>query len=467
MLGLDFGLSILLVLCLAAVCLFEFINGFHDTANAVATVIYTNTLKPRVAVLYSGILNGLGVFLGGIAVAVGIINLLPVETLVNQTTAQSLGMVGAILITAILWNFGTWYLGIPASSTHTLVGSILGCGIAYSLLPGTGDAAVNWKKAVDVGLSLILSPLIGFLAAITLMTILRWTVSHRRQIFSAPSEGDVPPTWIRWLLILTCGLVSYSHGSNDGQKGIGLMMLVLIGLVPAQFALSMRYSDAEVRREIATVIDAHEAIANQSEVKESPTLTLVMDKLEPEIASLRRVCEQQDQSAELLNRFEVRRQMLLLKDAFNKYAPKSGPEATALKPLKTSMAGFSKMTDYAPMWVISLVALSIGLGTMIGWKRIVITVGEKIGKTHLTYAQGASAELVAASTIGLSTQFGLPVSTTQVLSSGIAGAMFASGGVHNLQSSTITKIALAWVLTFPVCLTLSGTIYLVLHNLLS
>jgi len=466
MFGLDIGLSLLLLVCIVFVCVFEFINGFHDTANAVATVIYTNTLKPQVAVVYSAILNAVGVFLGGIAVAVGIINMLPVETLVSQNTAQSLGMVGAILITAIFWNFGTWYLGIPASSTHTLVGSILGCAIAYSLLPGTGEAAVNWKKASEVGLSLLISPLIGFLAAITVMGILRWTVSNRRAIFQSPEPNATPPFWIRAILVTTCGMVSYSHGSNDGQKGIGLMMLVLIGILPAQFALSEKYGDREIAQRVEDSVKAYDALASSPTAKDSPSILLAMEKLEPEFEKLRSIANTYRNNGAGLDRFEVRRQLLLANSSIDRWISKNGEALPELKPLKESVGAFRAITDYAPGWVVVLIALSIGLGTMIGWKRIVVTVGEKIGKTHLTYAQGASAELVAASTIGLSTAFGLPVSTTQVLSSGIPGSMFASGGFANLQKGTITKIALAWLLTFPESLTMSGTLYLVFRAIL-
>jgi PiT family inorganic phosphate transporter len=466
MFGLDFGLSLLLLFCIAFVCVFEFINGFHDTANAVATVIYTNTLKPQVAVVYSAILNAIGVFLGGIAVAVGIINMLPVETLISQNTLQSLGMVGAILITAIFWNFGTWYLGIPASSTHTLVGAILGCGIAYSLLPGTGEAAVNWKKAGEVGLSLLISPLIGFLLAVTVMGVLRWTVSNRRAIFQAPEKDASPPFWIRAILIATCGMVSYSHGSNDGQKGIGLMMLVLIGIIPAQFALSDRFTDTDIRNRIEKAVSVYDEIEQKQASIDSPAMAIVMQKLKPEFDRLKEIAAEHAAGNASLDRFAARRQMLLANSELNRWLGKSDEAIPELAPLKVAVNSFREATDYAPFWVIVLIALSIGIGTMVGWKRIVVTVGEKIGKTHLTYAQGASAELVAASTIGLSTQFGLPVSTTQVLSSGIAGAMFASGGLANLQKSTIYKIALAWVLTFPVCLTMSGTLYLIFRAIL-
>jgi len=447
------------------VCAFEFINGFHDTANAVATVIYTKSLRPWRAVMLSGVLNGLGVFMGGTAVAMGIINLLPVETLVDQNIAHSLGMVGAILLTAIIWNLGTWLLAIPASSSHTLVGAILGVGIAYSLLPGTGDAAVNWHKASEVGLSLLCSPLFGFILAMFLMSLMATVFVRKVELFKAP-EGDTPPPWwVRGTLIATCGLVSFSHGSNDGQKGIGLMMLILIGIIPAKFALDGRYGDREIAESIGQVQKNFDAVSG--ELTDSKSQSILQAAAVP-LAELNRLTsELADTNREGNHRFEIRKNILLFRNEITKLKGEStevqrtSGQTASVQSLVTSATSLRRFTDYAPLWVIFLIALSLGVGTMIGWERIVITIGEKIGKTHLTYAQGASAEIVAASTIAASTYLGLPVSTTHVLSSGIAGAMFSSGGLSNLDKGMIQKILLAWVLTFPVCVTLSGTLFLI------
>ena len=465
MFGLDFSYSVLLLLCLLCVCAFEFINGFHDTANAVATVIYTNSMKPWHAVLLSGVLNGLGVFVGGTAVAMGIINMLPVETLVDQNTVHSLGMVASILLTAIFWNLGTWLLSIPASSSHTLVGAILGVGIAYSLLPGTGEAAVNWRKAGEVGLSLLISPLFGFVLALSLLSLLAVVFRRSTNLFKAP-EGDAPPPlWIRSVLISTCGLVSFSHGSNDGQKGIGLMMLILIGIVPAKFALDDRISKNDMTQ---TVTSIQEGYKKASEDASAAPFQLALDQVREPLASLAVLTDPNGSSARLEKApaFEIRKNILLLRNA-TKHLKDHAEYSTspAMKTLFEKAETLKKYTDYSPTWVIVLIALSLGVGTMIGWKRIVVTIGEKIGKTHLTYAQGASAEIVAASTIAASTYLGLPVSTTHVLSSGIAGAMFASGGVNNLEKSMITKILLAWVLTLPVCITMSGTLFLIFRSI--
>src|SRR6478609_8072977 len=249
MFELEFSYTVLLVLCLVAACGFEFVNGFHDTANAVATVIYTNSLKPWVAVVWSGFMNSLGVFLGGITVAMGIVNLLPVESLIDQDIAHSISMVGALLISAIVWNLATWYMGIPCSSSHTLIGSILGVGVAYSFLPSAEGVAVNWGQAQKIGLSLLISPLFGFTMVIILMFLLRNVTKDTPSgddLFKEPKKNTPPPPWIRAILLLTCTGVSFFHGQNDGQKGVGLVMLILIGIVPGYFALNSNVETASM-----------------------------------------------------------------------------------------------------------------------------------------------------------------------------------------------------------------------------
>ena len=241
MFDLDPSMSALLILFILAACAFEFVNGFHDTANAVATVIYTNTLKPWFAVIWSGIWNFLGVYWGGIAVAMGIVNLLPLESLMDQNITHSLSMVAALLISAIFWNVLTWYYGIPCSSSHTLISAILGVGIAYYLLPGAAGNGVNWTKAKEIGLSLLLSPAVGFTLTILLMLFIRMVTRKTKEgedLFKEPKKNSAPPFWIRAILVVTCTLVSFFHGSNDGQKGVGLIMLILIAIVPTYFALN-------------------------------------------------------------------------------------------------------------------------------------------------------------------------------------------------------------------------------------
>lgn len=468
MFDLELSYTLLLVVCLIAACGFEFVNGFHDTANAVATVIYTNSMKPWAAVIWSGLMNALGVFLGGISVAMGIVNLLPVETLIDQNIAHSIAMIGALLISAISWNLLTWYFGIPCSSSHTLIGSILGVGIAYSFLPNAAGAAVNWGKATEIGMSLLISPLFGFSVTIVLMYFLRVLTkgkSYGEDIFKEPKKNSPPPPWIRGTLLLTCTGVSFFHGQNDGQKGVGLIMLILIGIVPGYFALNAGYDTAKLSEplhRLETVI----ASIDPTPLSQSDRASLQESK-EIDLRLQQSIAAKSVDGIPTKDRFAIRKDILVMDRQLNNLLKKeevrmSSSDRTIIK---DNLKAIRKVTDYSPGWVILMIALSLGLGTMIGWKRIVKTIGEKIGKEHLTYAQGASAELVAASTIGMSSYFGLPVSTTHVLSSGVAGSMVASKGVKNLQPDTVRNILLAWFLTLPVVMTMAGSLFLLFRSI--
>jgi inorganic phosphate transporter, PiT family len=243
-LGIDVPTAILLGLALLLALSFEFVNGFHDTANAVATVIYTRALKPNYAVVWSGTWNLIGVLTSSGAVAFSIVALLPVELVINVGSGAGFAMVFALLISAIIWNVGTWYLGLPASSSHTLIGSIVGVGLMNSLLsPNEAfGEGVNWGKVQDTLKALVVSPIMGFLLAGALLLLMRVFLAKRKELFQAPEGDSKPPLWVRGLLILTCTGVSFAHGSNDGQKGMGLMVLILVGVVPAAFALDMSMS---------------------------------------------------------------------------------------------------------------------------------------------------------------------------------------------------------------------------------
>lgn len=464
MFGLDLGLSILLILCIIAVGAFEFINGFHDTANAVATVIYTRSLKPQTAVIWSGIWNFIGVNLGGIAVAIGIINLLPMEALVDQNIYHNVAMIMALLFTAIIWNLATWYFGIPCSSSHTLIGSIFGVGLAFMFINPDGGVALNWKKVADAGLSLLVSPIFGMGLAILLMFIFKKMIKKKR--FFLPANPDKkPPFWTRTVLILTCTSVSYSHGSNDGQKGVGLMMIILISLLPAKFALDQSKNFSHLIGNTKTVM------AYVNKIDTSLIDTKHLNKLNVVKADLIEIDEIIGKSAislyiEESKRFQVRTDIITIARSIETliddetFTRSSNLSANDISHLKSNIKEMKSFTEFAPWWVILFISISLGLGTMIGWKRIVVTIGEKIGKTHLSYAQGASAEIVAASTITASTLLGLPVSTTHVLSSGIAGTMMAEGGTGNLQGKTIKNIAIAWIITIPVTVALSCGLFL-------
>jgi PiT family inorganic phosphate transporter len=475
---------ILLFVALLIALGFEFVNGFHDTANAVATVIYTRSLPAHIAVVWSGLCNLTGVLLSTGAVAFGIVSLLPVELILQVGSSAGFAMVFALLIAAIMWNLGTWYLGLPASSSHTLIGSIIGVGIANALLRGRdGTSGVDWGQAAGIGKALLLSPLFGFVLAAGLLYILKMVLSRLTPaLFGEPVGNQPPPWWIRGILILTCTLVSFFHGSNDGQKGMGLIMLILIGTVPTAYALNRTMPETQVAQFIANsqsaskVIEAKAAGYNvigdprpavtsyvsQHQINEGtyPSLAVLVSdvaKQVKEYGSLAKVPAEQVGN--------TRNDMYLASEALrflmkDKESDLSGADIATLNSYKGSL---DAATKFIPTWVKIAVAIALGLGTMVGWKRIVVTVGEKIGKTHLTYAQGACAEITAAATIAAADGYGLPVSTTHVLSSGIAGTMAANGS--GLQWSTIRNIAMAWVLTLPIAMVLSGTLYLIFSRL--
>ncbi len=457
---------------------FEFVNGFHDTANAVATVIYTHALPANVAVVWSGFFNFLGVLFSSGAVAFGIVSLLPVELILQVGSSAGFAMVFALLIAAILWNLGTWYLGLPASSSHTLIGSIIGVGVANALMHGrSGTSGVDWTKATEIGWSLLLSPIFGFAAAGALFLALKFVVRNPA-LYAEPEGKEPPPLWIRGILIATCTGVSFAHGSNDGQKGMGLIMLILIGTVPTAYALNRALPDSALasfrtQSEAASAVVAGKAAgyAILGDPRPAVTAYVAARKIEPgtypSLAVLvRQIGASIDQYGSLAKVpaeavGNTRNDMYLASEAirFLMKDKESELSAAEIGTLNAYKRGLDEATRFIPLWVKVAVAVALGLGTMVGWKRIVVTVGERIGKTHLTYAQGASAELVAAGTIGAADILGLPVSTTHVLSSGVAGTMAANRS--GLQLATLRALALAWVLTLPAAMLLSGLLYVV------
>lgn len=440
------GMTVLFVALLIA-CAFEFVNGFHDTANAVATVIYTNSLEPWKAVIWSGLWNFAGVFAGGISVAMAIVNLLPVELLVASGSNAGLAMVMALLLSAIAWNLGTWYLGLPASSSHTLIGAILGVGLANSTLPGHSfGSGVNWHKAAEVGLSLLVSPLLGFSLAYLLL-VLAQRLIRNRDLFRPPPAGEKPPSWIRGVLIATCTGVSFAHGSNDGQKGVGLIMLILIGILPVGYAVNGGAKPEKIAAARAAVERLVPAAERLPAGGREPVLAELAD-LRTKLSGVRLM-----DTIPGPDRFQVRKDVLLIENSLRDDAS-----------VKQDLRALRAIVDYAPTWVLIAVACSLGIGTTVGWQRIVKTVGEKIGKQHLTYAQGASAELVAMATVGVAAFSGFPVSTTHVLSSGIAGTMVAQKS--GLQMETVKKIASAWLLTLPASMLIAALLYLALRQVL-
>ena len=461
---------------------FEFVNGFHDTANAVATVIYTHALPAQTAVVWSGCWNLLGVLASSGAVAFGIVSLLPVELILQVGSSAGYAMVFALLIAAIIWNLGTWWLGLPASSSHTLIGSIVGVGVANALTRGQdGTSGVDWDQVTKIGEALLFSPLFGFVLSALLLLVMK-AVVRAPELYQAPKTNAPPTLWIRGLLVLTCTLVSFFHGSNDGQKGMGLIMLILIGVVPTAYALNRAPSEGHAAQFIAAahaaskVVEAHGAgfsvigdprpavtdyiHAHVLSAGTYPSLAALVKEISDSVEQYGSVAKTPlDKVQNLRNDMYLASEALrvLAKDKESELTP---DEKTQLSAFKTQL---DLATKFIPLWVKVCVAIALGLGTMVGWKRIVITVGEKIGKTHLTYGQGAAAEIIAAATIGAADGLGLPVSTTHVLSSGVAGTMVANGS--GMQWSTVRNLALAWVLTLPVAMILSGLLFVIFRQI--
>jgi len=474
---------VLLALALLIALGFEFVNGFHDTANAVATVIYTHSLEPNIAVVWSGICNLAGVLVSSGTVAFAVITLLPVELILQVSSGAGFAMVFALLIAAILWNLSTWYFGLPASSSHTMVGSIIGVGLANQLLSAhTGTSGVDWDQALKVLKVLLISPVLGFGAAALLMLLSKRLFKYP-SLYEAPKNNQPPPFPIRALMVLTCTGVSFFHGSNDGQKGMGLIMLILIGTVPTAYALNHAVTADDIQSFIAAseqaghILDRHVDKTGilGADARAEVTEYISTKQLQPDtVLALRELVEDLDHEVALYKVFKsvpaqdqtnVRNDMYVASEAIRLMEKNHNPvftpaESAALTIYKSKV---DKATKFIPDWVKVAVALALGLGTMVGWKRVVVTVGEKIGKEHLTYAQGATAGLVAMGTIFAADTFGLPVSTTHVLSSGIAGTMTANGS--GLRVSTVRNIAAGWVFTLPAAAALSGLLYWLFRSL--
>lgn len=482
--GLDLHTGLLLALALLFVLFYEAINGFHDTANAVATVIYTRAMRAQLAVLMAALFNFLGVLLGGLSVAYAIVHMLPTDLLLNMGSAHGLAMVFSMLSAAIIWNLGTWYFGLPASSSHTLIGAIIGIGLTNAFMTGESMVdALNIPAVVNIFASLIVSPLVGLIVAGLLIFLLRryWSGTKKRaRNHLTPAEREKqdgkkkPPFWTRISLIVTAIGVAFSHGANDGQKGIGLVMLVLIGVAPAGFVVNMNSSSYEITRTRDAVNNVEMFVQQRPELLQS--VVSHTEPLTPEAQESGEFHCRPDNTANAIERVktllegtesydklatpqrsQLRRVLLCIADTTDKISKMpdiSASDQRLLKKLKTDMLG---TIEYAPIWIIMAVALALGLGTMIGWRRVATTIGEKIGKNGMTYAQGMAAQVTSAVSIGLASYTGMPVSTTHVLSSSVAGTMLVDGG--GLQRRTVTNILMAWVFTLPAAIILSGVLY--------
>ena len=457
----------LLIFALVMVIMFEATNGFHDAANAVATVIYTKSLQPGQAVVLSGLMNFVGVMAGGIAVAYALLELLPAEVLSPPDGGPAVAMLVALFIAALSWNIGTWWLGLPNSSSHCLIGALIGVALGNALARSRSlREGVHWAQLWKVLEALALSPVLGFILAGALYFLCRRTL-HDEHLYQ-PATDKPPVWWMRGILILTCTGVSFAHGTNDGQKSIGLIMLTIIGIFPATYALNpaggqslhdisavMREAEPLIRKygddEKATALAAIASIENQA-----------MSEQQGADATGRRKLELGSKSAAARHRSSVRDDVYQVISEL-RHAQET-PEISATEKKETQriarQLGFA--VEYAPIWVRVLSALCLGVGTMIGYKRIVTTLSERLGNLHLTPAQGASAEVVSAILIGTAGFTGLPVSTTHIVTSGIAGTMVTSGA--GLKYGMISRIVIAWLVTLPVTISIAGGLYYLLAS---
>lgn len=487
--GLDFQTSTMLIIALLFVLFYEAINGFHDTANAVAAIIYTRSINSQLAVMMSGLFNFLGVMLGGLSVAYAIMHLLPNYLLLNISSVRGLAMVLSILLASIIWNLSTWYFGLPSSSSHTLIGAIIGVGLTNAMLTHTSIVdALNIPKMIGIFLSLIISPLVGVLVAGMIVFALRryWCTTKKRQrIHMTPLErekidGELkPPFWTRVALIISAIGVSFSHGANDGQKGIGLIMLVLIGIAPANFVLNINATHYEIDRTRTALSYLHhyyqkhldvlsqiESLPHQISCHNEDTILKQQIKFRCDICYSIATVELTKQKLHNLQsykqltvkqRHQLRSLLMCITDTLDNITKLPQTSKNNQHFLKGLRHDLLETVEYAPMWIIIVVALALSLGTTIGWKRVSTTIGEKIGNKSMTYAQGVAAQMTTALSIGMASYTGMPVSTTHVLSSAVAGTMLVHGG--GVQIKTVKNILLAWLFTLPISMLLSSALY--------
>lgn len=461
-----------LALCFLLVCAFEFANGFHDTANAVATVIYTNSLKPRIAVVLSAFMNFLGVLLGGIAVAYALVELLPPDVLSPPNGAPAVPMLVALFATALAWNVFTWFFGIPNSSSHCVIGSLIGIAVGDAIVNSRHiGQAVDWAQIWNVLRALAISPILGLVGAGLLYFVLRHVVKDKH--LYEPPHGDKPPTlWVRCLLVLTCTSVSFSHGTNDGQKSIGLIMLTIIGLMPAAFSLNPE-AHVTLQQLSAQAQAAAPLIEKYGDDQKQIALQSVQqlqareggEQKASQASGVIRVATNdpaaKGEPPDVATPSSIRNDVYRVVSELRLVSASSEASAADKQQAAHIRSQMRPSVEYAPWWVRILSAVCLGLGTAIGYKRIVHTLGERVGKTHLTPAQGASAELVGAGLIATAGFTGLPVSTTHIITSGIAGTML--GSRSGVNGGMLTRIALAWIFTLPITVLVSAVLFYVLN----
>lgn len=520
----------ILISALILALIYEIINGFHDAANAVTIVIYTRSLYSKSAITISAIFNFLGVFMGGLSVAYAIVHLLPINIFLNNDYINRL-MIISMLLSAITWNLSTWYFRLPTSSSHTLIGSIIGISMTNAYFNNYINIYVsNLIKFAEIILSLLISPLLGLLFSGFLIVFIRQFfkfINIGKDIHLTPSDTlklkkTKPPFWIRITLILSSAGVSFSHGSNDGQKGIGLIMLILISFLPSYFIVNIESNKYEIQRTFYAInklknfynknynifnknfldngenkflkhknnkktIEILESILHFFLVHKNSSIKYETQKINSKNNTyfnsnilnydFLEIYRNINYSLSMLNnlesyeklnieqKFKIRYMLVYISDIIDKLIKLPEISYEDKKLLSNLKKDLLYTIEYAPIWIIFIVAISLALGTFIGWKRIMVTISKKIGKKDMTYAQGFSAQLTTAVSIFLASCTGILVSTTHVLSSAIAGAMIFDG--NGVRKKTIKNILLAWIFTIPATFIISSILYLISLKIIS
>ncbi|MCV2528633.1 MAG: inorganic phosphate transporter [Candidatus Lightella neohaematopini] len=482
--SIELPIYVISIIAFILVLIYEIINGFHDTANAITTVIYTNALKVKIAVIMSGLFNFYGVIFSGLSVAYAIVHLLPIELLTNINSAHGLIMLFSMLLSAIIWNISTWYFGLPASSSHTLIGAIIGVSITNSIINHHSILeALNIPKLLEIFTSLVISPFIGFILSICLILILKIFVSNYGKykiIYSVPTNSSnlylpekKPPLWLKLILVLSSAGVSFSHGANDGQKGIGLIMLILISITPVNFILNMNTNNSDILHTKYAILDLKNFYSNKcilnSNLYSKNKKNFLYFRKENKFYCSSKVLEYIEHTYNLLNnlssynqlnnnqRFYLHNSLINIINNINKLAKLSSVNDYDKKLLMNIKNILLSNVEYAPKWVITTIAVALSLGTMVGWKRISVTIGERIGKSNMTYAHGFVTQTTAALSIGVASYTGMPVSTTHIVSSAIMGVMLVDG--KGIQLNTIKNILITWLLTLPISILISSILY--------
>lgn len=453
-----------LILVFALIVLQEAVNGFHDAANAVATVIYSNSMTAPRAIPLSVGCNFLGVLLGGTAVAFGMVFLLPKDMVAGINTLPEAVLMLALVLTAVMWNLATWWYGIPNSTTHTYVGSIIGVSMAHALLVGTPVAeAINWHQGEKIILTLFFSPVLGGLLAWFMFKAIKRIL--RDPAMLAPHQpGVVPAPGVRGPLIGGLVGVSFLHGTNDGQKSIGLMLMVLMGLLPGLYAIDP-VSDRKTYEHAITITNEIESVVER--LQEHEVLGPRAKEVVAELEHIKQVAKRDYQESPLSEEEKIRfrAEILDVHEAVGRTLNRAEvydlltPEER--RKMHHAHKALVKLIEDVPFWLVVLSALALGLGTAVGYKKIVTTLGEKMGSSHMSPAQGLAAQTAAVASIAAGDLGGAPVSTTHVLTSGVAGAVVSSG--EKLQWDTLRAIVVTWFTTLPGTVMLSFGMAIVLH----